>query len=82
VLAEDDALAPGEVVLGQAGDLLEERRAALVVEPLGGKLLGCRGQADTDVLAQRLQPVLRREVDVDLERCCGRAVAHGRLRRP
>ncbi len=51
VLGEDDALSPGEVVLGQLRDLLEEHRAALVVEPLRRQLLRRRREA----LARRLR---------------------------
>ena len=56
VLAQQVALALGRVVLGQARDRVEELRAALVVEPLRREVLGRRGQAGDDVLAQRLRP--------------------------
>ena len=79
VLGEDDALAPGEVVLGQLRDLLEEHRAALVVEPLRRQLLRRRREALADVFAQRVQAVLGSEVDVDLQRRGGRAVAQASL---
>ena len=52
--AQDLALAPGQVVLGLAGDRLEQLRAALVVEPLRRQLLRCRGQT-----AARLGPQQR-----------------------
>ena len=41
---EDLPLPPGGVVVGQAGDLVEQLAAPVVVEPLGGQLLGLRGE--------------------------------------
>ena len=40
VRREQRALGAGRVVLGQPGDLVEQRAAPLVVEPLGGQGLG------------------------------------------
>ena len=79
-LGENDPLAAREVVLGQPRDLVEERGAALVVEPLRRQLLRRRREAPADVLSQGLEAILRREVDVDLQR--GRAAPARRSRVP
>ncbi len=63
-VAQDLALAAGRVVLGQLGDLLEQLRAALVVEVLRRELLGRGGQPLAHVLRHRLGGA-GVEVDVD-----------------
>ena len=62
---EDRPLAPGQVVLGEAGDLVEERRAAGVVMPLRREPLGGRGETAEGVLPQRRLEVGGAEMDVD-----------------
>ena len=52
---QDLALGPGRVVLRQAGDLVEQLAAALVVEVLGRQGLRGRGQAGAHIGAQRRQ---------------------------
>ena len=64
-LGEDRALGPGRVVLGQLGDLLEELRAALVVEVLRRQLLRLGGEAGADVARHRRGSV---GVEMDLDR--------------
>ncbi len=62
---QDLGLPPGRVVLRQPGDLVEELRAAVVVEPLRRQQLGHGGEAGADVGPQRLVEVGGAEVDVD-----------------
>ena len=52
-LSEDRPLGPGRVVLGQLGDLLEQLRAALVVEVLRRELLRVGGEAGANVASHR-----------------------------
>ena len=61
---EDLPLGPGRVVLGQLGDLLEELRAALVVEVFRRQLLRVGAEAGADVARHRRRGV-GVEVDVD-----------------
>src|ERR1700733_3554646 len=62
--AEDLPLGPGRVVLDQLGDLLEQLRAALVVEVLRRQLLRVGAEAGANVLRHRLRGV-GIEMDVD-----------------
>jgi hypothetical protein len=73
---EDEPLAAGQVVLGEARDALEEGRAVPVVEPLRRQLLRHSREACQHVAAQRFEPLLRPQVDVDLEGGDPNAVAH------
>ena len=63
-LAEDLPLGPGRVVLRQLGDLLEQLRAALVVEVFRRQLLRVGAEAGADVARHRRRRV-GVEVDVD-----------------
>ncbi len=58
-LGEDLALGARRVVLGQLGDLLEELRAALVVEVLRRQLLRRGGEAGADVVRHLGPPSAR-----------------------
>jgi hypothetical protein len=49
LLGQDRRLRPGEVVLGQPGDLVEQHAAALVIEVLRRQSLVRRGQAGSHV---------------------------------
>ena len=70
-LLEDLALAAGRVVLGQLGDLLEELRAALVVEVARRELLeGLVSPARTSAAIPESGPP-GRQVDVDGDLVCG-----------
>ena len=53
VLFEQRALGPGQVVLGEAGDLVEELAAPVVVEPHGGQPLLLGAEPDAHVVLQR-----------------------------
>ncbi len=64
---EDLALGPGRVVLGQLGDLLEQPRAALVVEVFRRHLLRVGAEAGADVSRHPRRGV-GVEVDVDRDR--------------
>ena len=63
-LAEDLPLGPSRVVLGQLGDLLEQLRAALVVEVFRRQLLRVGAEAGAHVACHRRRGV-GVEVDVD-----------------
>ena len=63
---EDLALAPGRVVLREAGDLVEELAAALVVEPLGGQLFRGGREPGARVALERRPQVVAAEVDVEV----------------
>ncbi len=63
-LGEDRALGPGRVVLGQLGDLLEQLRAALVVEVLRRQLLGLGRESGANIASHRRGGV-GSEVDLD-----------------
>ena len=71
---EDLALGAGGVVLGQAGDLVEQRRATVVVEPLGRQRLGRRGEPGERVGPHGLLGLAGREVDIDARKRCGGGV--------
>ena len=73
VREQDRALGAGRVVLGQPRDLVEQLRAAVVVEPLGREVLRGRGEAAAGVGAQCRAEVGGIEVRVDLQR---RGVGH------
>ena len=73
-VGEDRALGPGRVVLGQLGDLLEELRAALVVEVLRRQLLRRRREAGADVARPSSRAVVG--VEVDLDRSLGGGPSH------
>ncbi len=64
---EDLTLPLGRVVLGEAGDLLEDLATHLVVEPLGGERPGSAGQAISDVEGEGAREVtwLQAQVDPD-----------------
>src|SRR5581483_1697080 len=62
---EDLALAPCRVVLLESRDVVEELRAAVVVEPLRWQHLRRRRQPDAHVAAQRAGDIGRVEMDVD-----------------
>ena len=55
---EDRSLTSGRVVLRQPGDLVEERRTAVVVEPLRWEVLRDRGQAALHVLVDRAHEII------------------------
>ncbi len=76
VVQEDLTLAPGEVVLVQGRDLVEQRAACLVVEPPRLQLLRAGRQAGEDVGSQGGRQVLGAEVDVDGERLHAIARCH------
>ena len=66
-LGEDRVLGPGRVVLGQAGDLVEELAAPLVVEPDGRQRLRHRGSGPSRTSAA--MAAARSSVDqVDVDR--------------
>ena len=71
-LDEDRPLAPSRVVLGEARDVVEELRAARVVEPLRRDVFRRRAQAALRVGTERVPEVVGGEVDVDARR--GRSV--------
>ncbi len=62
---QDRALGPGRVVLGQAGDLVEQAASPVVVEVDRRELLGIRGQPGAHVGLHGVPEVAAREVDVD-----------------
>ena len=65
--AQDLALGPGRVVLGQAGDLVEEQAPPFVVEPHGRQpLLGPR-ESGEDVSLEGFTTIAGTEVHVDGE---------------
>src|SRR5262249_12913446 len=67
------------VVLGQAGDLLEQLAAAGVVEVLRRQPLGRRGQPGPGVGAQCLDPVavVQVHVEVGVRQCHGETPSNG-----
>ena len=62
---EDFPLPPSGVVVGQAGDLVEELAAPVVVEPLGGQLLGLGGEPLGHIISDG--PVDPRRVQMDVD---------------
>src|SRR5262249_11592000 len=50
---QDPPLAPSRVVLVEPGDLIEQLRAPIVVEPLRRYVLGARGEPRADVVFDR-----------------------------
>ncbi len=65
VRVEDRALRTGRVVLGEAGDLVEEPAAALVVEIDRRELFRFRGEPGTNVVLQRAPKIRTGEVHLD-----------------
>ena len=68
VRGEDGALRPGRVVLGQAGDPVEQLRSAVVVEPLGREILRHGGEPPARVGPERDAEVGGIEVGVHTQR--------------
>ena len=62
---QDAAFGAGRVVLGEAGDLVEQLAPAVVVEPLRRQRLRHRAEAFADVGGQRARDLLGLQVHVD-----------------